>query len=324
MNLSIKDWMENYQIVIYFLVVIFATIVTFLLPNTPYFEYMITPALALMLFVTFLQVPILELKQAFKRVDFISALIFSNFIIIPIIVFFLIQFLPDNPLLKLGVLFVLLSPCIDYVITFSHLAKADSKILLASTPILLILQMILLPIYLTIFLDQKLVSYIEIAPFIEAFIFLILIPFSLAAILQRYSKRDKKKVDFINKLGFLAVPSTAFVLFVVVLAVFPKLSLAIDEVLYVIPIYVVFAILAPFLGFIVGSIFNLQVKEKIAISFSSSTRNSLVILPLALAIPNALPLVPAVIVSQTFVELIFEIIYIFIFLRIFKKYNLFN
>ncbi len=48
-------------------------------------------------------------------------------------------------MLRLGVLFVLLTPCIDYVVTFSHLGRADA---LASTPALLILQMMLLPVYL--------------------------------------------------------------------------------------------------------------------------------------------------------------------------------
>ncbi|XOT98248.1 arsenic resistance protein, partial [Alcaligenes pakistanensis] len=35
---------------------------------------------------------------------------------------------------------------------------------------------------------------------------------------------------------------------------------------------------------------------------SSATRNSLVVLPLALAIPGALPLLPAIILTQTLVE----------------------
>ena len=44
--------------------------------------------------------------------------------------------------------------------------------------------------------------------------------------------------------------------------------------------------------------------------FSSGTRNSLVILPLAMAIPGALPVVPAVIVTQTLVELVAMLVYV--------------
>jgi len=37
-----------------------------------------------------------------------------------------------------------LPPCIDYVITFAQLGRADARLLLASTPILLLVQMVLL------------------------------------------------------------------------------------------------------------------------------------------------------------------------------------
>ncbi|QKF60230.1 arsenic resistance protein [Aliarcobacter lanthieri] len=317
--IKLKDFMENYQIAIYFIIIAIAILITFIVPNTSNFESMINPALALMLFVTFLQVPISELSQAFRKTKFIFALLFSNFIIIPILVFILIQFLPDNPLLRLGVLFVLLTPCVDYVVTFSHLGKADSKLILASTPILLIIQMLLLPVYLSMFLGKEASNLVEITPFIEAFIFLILIPFVLATFFQIFSKKSifiEKLVDIFN---LLPVPSTAFVLFVVILTVIPQLSQAINDILFIIPIYIAFAIIAPIIGFNIGRLFIFEVKEKSAIAFSSATRNSLIILPLALAIPNALPLLPAVIVTQTFIELISSIIYIFIFKRLNKK-----
>ena len=316
---STKELLENQQIIIYFIAISISILITFFIPNTSCFETAINPALALMLFVTFLQVPISELTSAFKNIKFIFALLFSNFIIIPIIVFGLIQFLPDNPLLKLGVLFVLLTPCIDYVVTFSHLGKANAKLLLSSTPILLIVQMVLLPIYLNIFLGEEASLLVEISPFIEAFIFLILIPFSLATIFQIWSKKSNLGEKIVDVFNILPVPSTALVLFIVILAVVPRLSLAINDILYVIPIYVAFAILAPMIGLSVGKLFKLKKEEKVSIAFSSSTRNSLVILPLALAVPNALPLLPAVIVTQTFIELIAEIIYIRIFTKLDKK-----
>ncbi|MCG3716645.1 arsenic resistance protein, partial [Aliarcobacter butzleri] len=214
---------------------------------------------------------------------------------------------------------VLLTPCIDYVVTFSHLGKANAKLLLSSTPILLIVQMALLPIYLNIFLGKEASLLVEISPFIEAFIFLILIPFSLATIFQIWSKKSNLGEKIVDVFNILPVPSTALVLFIVILAVVPRLSLAINDILYVIPIYVTFAIFAPMIGLSVGKLFKLKKEEKVSIAFSSSTRNSLVILPLALAVPNALPLLPAVIVTQTFVELIAEIIYIRIFTKLDKK-----
>ena len=48
------------------------------------------------------------------------------------------------------------------------------------------------------------------------------------------------------------MPATALVLFVVIAAVVPQLGPATDVVLQVIPIYIAFAALAPFLGWLVG------------------------------------------------------------------------
>ena len=76
------------------------------------------------------------------------------------------------------------------------------------------------------------------------------------------------------------------------------------------PFYIAFAVIAPALGFLVGRIFGLGLPAKRAVAFSAATRNSLVILPLALTVPGALPVVPAVIVAQTLVELVAMLVYI--------------
>ena len=60
----------------------------------------------------------------------------------------------------------------------------------------------------------------------------------------------------------------------------------------------------------VAKLFKLEVSAVRAIAFSGSTRNSLVVLPLALAVPGAIPVLPAVIVAQTLVELVSELVYV--------------
>lgn len=92
-----------------------------------------------MLFVTFLQVPLADLGRAFLRVRFVAALLVFNFVAIPVLVFGLLQFVPAEPMVRLGVLMVLPAPCIDYVVTFAHIGRADARLLLASTPALLVL-----------------------------------------------------------------------------------------------------------------------------------------------------------------------------------------
>lgn len=144
---NIKELLEKQQIIIYFTAVLLAIITTWVI-YTSLLERFINPALALMLFVTFLQVPLVEMKKAVSKIRFFIALLIANFIIVPLFVMALVALTITNPMVKLGVLMVLLTPCIDYVITFSHLGRADAHLLMVATPTLLILQMILLPFYL--------------------------------------------------------------------------------------------------------------------------------------------------------------------------------
>ena len=307
---ALRDTLESKQIAIYFGAIALALLVALLVPGTTALESLVTPALAVMLYATFLQVPIAELRRAFGQTRFLSALLMANFVVIPLLVAALVQFLPADPMLRLGVLLVLLTPCIDYVITFSHLGRADTTQLLAATPILLVVQMLLLPVYLGLFLGGSAAELIEASPFIHAFVWLILTPLVLAGLTQMWSARSATGKRVTAALGLLPVPATAVVLFVVIAAVVPQLGSAADAALRVVPIYVAFAAIAPVAGWWVARLMKLPVPSKRAIAFSSATRNSLVVLPLALAVPGAIPLLPAVVVTQTLVELLSELIYV--------------
>ncbi|UVO10360.1 arsenic resistance protein [Pectobacterium polonicum] len=307
---ALKPLMETYQAAIYFFAVIAAVATAMVLPNTERLDVVINPALALMLFVTFLQVPLTTIGKSITQIRFIGALLVANFVVIPLLVAALLPFIPAEPLVKLGIILVLLAPCIDYVVTFAHLGRADAGRLLAATPILLILQMLALPVYLTLFLGHDAAELIAFSPFIDAFIWLIAVPLALAALLQWLAPRQRTMAVFSDALSYLPVPATALVLFIVVVAVIPQLRTTWAVVLLAVPFYLLFALLAPLLGWLTSRAFRLDSAGGRSVAFSASTRNSLVILPLALAIPGALPLLPAVIVSQTLVELLSELIYI--------------
>ena len=75
-------------------------------------------------------------------------------------------------------------------------------------------------------------------------------------------------------------------------------------------VYIAFAVIAPIAGLIVGKIFKLPAIGMRAVAFSAATRNSLVVLPLGLAVPGAVPVLPAIIVTQTLVELLSELVYV--------------
>lgn len=211
----------------------------------------------------------------------------------------------------IGVYLVLLTPCIDYVIVFTQLGKGDEKLIIASTPILFAIQMILLPLYLWLFIDAEVVKIIQIEPFLKAFLTLIIAPLLLAVVTQLWAKHSRRGKKLLHSTLWLPVPFMAFVLFVVVASQIGKVYSDIGIIVRVIPIYILFLLITPFVSRFLAYVFKLDKGAGRALIFSTGTRNSLVVLPLALALPDSwATLAAAAIVTQTIVELIGELIYI--------------
>lgn len=306
---SVRAALEARQVLIYFLAIASGALLGVTVSGSASLETAINPALAVMLFATFLQVPLAEIGAALRNVRFIGALTVTNFVVMPVVAAGLARLLPDDPMLHLAVLFVLLTPCIDYVITFTHLGRGNARLLLAMTPVLLVLQMLLLPVYLRLMLGNGVSRLVQAGPFLHAFLWLIVVPLILAGVIQALSRRTERGAH-LTVLNLLPVPATALVLFVVLASVMPQIGLAQSSALRAVPIYLAFAIIAPVVGWMVARCLRLEPISARAVSFSASYRNSLVILPLAFAVPGGVPILPAVILTQTIVELCFLPIYV--------------
>ncbi|MBE1237724.1 arsenic resistance protein [Phaeovibrio sulfidiphilus] len=308
--MSLAARLEKNQAAVYVLAIALGAATGLGLSGTGALQSAVSPAIAVMLFATFLQVPMTELGEAFRDIRFLGALLAANFVVIPLVVLSGFWLLPEDPLIRLGVALVLLSPCIDYVVAFAHLGQADSRRILAATPVLLLVQMLLLGPFLEVMPGVGARGLLDPAPFLHALVWLIGIPLLAAGACQTGRVRRAAGERVMAGLGLLPVPATAAVLFVVVASVMPDVDRAREAALAVVPFYAAFACVAPLAGWGVGRAFRLGDRATRAVAFSAATRNSLVVLPLALAIPGALPVVPAVIVTQTLVELLSELVYI--------------
>jgi len=305
-----RDLLEQRQIVLYFFAVLLGAAAALVMVGTASWDVVINPVLGLMLFVTFLQIPLTGLGQAFRRVRFLTALLVTNFVAVPALVALLLPFAPADGMIRLGILMVLLCPCIDWVVTFAQMGRADAALLLASTPVLLVVQMVMLPLWLRLFLDDDVSRLVQVGPFLHAFLWLIVIPLCLAWFVQFGAQRSSVVEWGASVLGLLPVPVTALVLFIVIAAMLPQLVHETSIALHVVPIYAAFVVFAPFLGWGISKLFRLEAPAGRALAFSGATRNSLVVLPLALAVSGAAPLLPAVIVTQTLVELASALLFI--------------
>lgn len=307
-----REQLEKNQVWLYAFVLIIAAGTGLLWPeSSESLDRMISFILAILLYGMFTQIPFFRLQEALANRKFIYALLVTNYIAVPILVWGLTRFLPTDPAILLGVLLVLLTPCIDYVIVFTHLGRGNEKLVLVSTPVLFVTQMLLLPIYLALFMGKTSAEIVSVGPFLEAFFGLIVVPLGLALLTQWWSRRKPHGERFLDATAWLPVPFMALTLFIVVASQISKLYTSFHFISHVIPVYVAYMAITPLIARIVSRIFRLDTGAGRALIFSAGTRNSLVVLPFALALPEPLNgVVSAVIVTQTIVELIGELLYI--------------
>ena len=114
-------------------------------------EPLVWPVIALLLFATFTQIPATALASAVRDRRFLVTSLIANFVVMPPIVWGLVSLTPDDPALRIGLLLVLLAPCTDWFISFTQLGGGDASRATASSPVLLIAQLLLLPLYLAAF-----------------------------------------------------------------------------------------------------------------------------------------------------------------------------
>lgn len=273
-------------------------------------EHTINPVLGLLLFATFLGIPLASLGTATRDLRFISTLLILNFAVVPVVVFALTRFVAGEQALLVGVLLVLLTPCIDYVIVFTGLAGGASDRLLAAAPVLMLVQMLLLPLYLMLFVGPGIASAIDPAPFVQALVGLILVPLALAALTQALARRAAPGRVLIAVMQALMVPLMMATLAVVVGSQIVGVRQELGALMAVVPLYAAFLIVMVPVGLLAARQARLDVPATRAVVFSGATRNSLVILPLALALPDPLALAALVVVTQTLVELIGMVLYV--------------
>ena len=215
---------------------------------SPILESLINPVLAVLLYVTFLEIPFVRIRRAFRNGRFMLAALGMNFLVVLVVVFGLTRFLPQDPVILVGVFMVLLTPCVDYVITFTNLSDGDAEQITATTPALMLIQLLLLPLYLWLFMDQQVAEFIEAGPFIEAFVVIIAIPLTLAWATELWAERSRRGARWQATMEWLPVPMMGATLFVVIASQLPRVQNSIDQIAAVVPVYIAFLVVMPLSG----------------------------------------------------------------------------
>lgn len=267
-------------------------------------EVAVWPTLGVLLFVTFLQVPLAHLPGAARDLRFVASVLVTNFAVLPVVVWALLPLAPGDPAVRLGVVLVLVVPCTDWFLTFSHLAGGDTRRALAVTPVLLAVQLLLVPFYVQAFVGESFAELTGVRTAVTVFVTLIALPLAAAWATQRLAERRLSTRQRLERLAWLPVPLVAFVVFLIAASQVSLVSDSAGLLGRLGLVFVAFLGAALVVGRVIGSLAGLDAPSTRSLIFSAGTRNSFVVLPLALALPEPWSTAAVVVVFQSLVELL--------------------
>ena len=240
--------------------------------------------LCLMLYGLFLEVPLKNLKKSFKNTGFTSASLIINFIWTPLFGYFIGNiFLRGNVDILIGFFMLILTPCTDWYLVFTKIAKGDLNLSLSLLPINLVLQIVLLPIYLLLFFSSY--NSLNYADLLYSIIIVIVIPFILARLTKAIvnNNHHQKLSGLFSKYQIVFLALAVFSIFN------SEGSLLFENLKSVLTIFI------PLIGFFcVNTLINLILYKKSNFSYEEYSSLTMTTLarnsPLALAIAiNSFP-----------------------------------
>lgn len=236
------DSLERWQVGIYLVAIIAGLVIGSAAPAPrPMFEALLWPTLVLLLYVTFIPVPLLKLRDAFGDRRFVAATLVGNFLLVPVLVFALLLWLPPDPALRLG---VPLMPCTAWFITFTQLGRGDLSRAIAVTPPNLVLQLLLLPVYLWLFGAAGIGELETLAPATLPGLAFVLLPLVLAAVCERWIEARPECAALRDALAWWPVPLLALVVLVIAAAQVAGVAAAVGALREAVPIFVAYLVLA--------------------------------------------------------------------------------
>lgn len=300
----VRELLERHQVAVWLAAIAVGAVVGGLVPGVAGPSgRAVTPVLAVLLWATFLELPLARLAAALVDRRFVVTLLVVDLVAAPAVALGLSRAVADDAALLVGVLLVLLAPCIDYVVVFTRITGGAAERLLAATPLLLVGQMLLLPGLLRLGAGPV-ARTIDVRPLAEAFVVLILAPLVVAALTRWAAARSRTAARLGSAASAAMVPVMALTLALVVASQVHHVGARAGDLVRAVPLFVAFALVMLVTGTLAARAARLSPAPARAVVLSGVTRNSLVVLPVALALPPALGLAPLVVVTQTLVELV--------------------
>lgn len=259
--------------------------------------------LMMLLYILFLSVDLQQIGRSFRNIRFTATAVSLNFVLTPILSFALgALFFSDSMDLRIGLMMLLVTPCTDWYLVFTGLSKGNVELGMSILPLNLVLQIVLLPVYLFMFLGNEV--RFDTASMVLDMVLVLIIPFTLSCLTKLTVGRRLPLDDALQRHGdnlqllFLCLAVT--VMFVSEggsLLENPGLLLKmfVPLILFFILLFTVSQAIGRLLGF--------QRGDSVALTFTSLARNSPLSLAIAIAAFPDQPLISLALVIGPLIEL---------------------
>lgn len=267
---------------------------------------LVLPLLLMMLVAVFVQLEVAQVREAGSARRVLLASLALNFLVTPALAWALgAGLLADQPDLRIGLLLLLVTPCTDWYLVFTALARGHGGIAAALLPVNLVLQLALLPVYVVLLGGRA--ATVDAATLVRAVLLVLLVPLAVALLLRWASGRAPG--GRVRDEVLLPVASRAVVplLCAAVAAMFASQARLVVEdlgraVSLLAPLLAFFVVL-PLLGVAVARALSLPADQRATLVMVTTARNS----PLALAVAVAAfpdrPLIAVALVLGPLLEL---------------------
>lgn len=282
------------------LVILVAVLLGLLLAQIPFVAVhaasLIIPFLMLMLYGLFLAMPLQGLKQGFLYKRFVTINLLVNFVWTPLLAFFLGHlFLSELQTLWIGFVMLMVTPCTDWYIIFTGIAKGNTVL-----PLNLLLQVVLLPVYLLLLFNET--GMLPIEELLESIILVIAVPFGFAQGTRYFLLHSKRQAMFEDRLLPFFESTQIIFLGLAIMAMFAsegKLLLGNVEAVYIMLIPLLLFFLFNFvLSRLASSWAGFSYADSASLVLTTMARNSPDSLAIAVAaFPDTPPIALALVVA---------------------------
>jgi ACR3 family arsenite efflux pump ArsB len=264
---------------------------------------LIGPLLVAMIFGVFLKIPLAAIGESFKNLKFALTSLGVNFIWIPILGFILSTiFLTDSPDLKIGYLMLLVTPCTDWYLIFTALARGNLPLSTSILPMNLIAQLLLLPVYLLAF--SGLTGSIRAETLLSSVFWTLVAPLAGSLLVKWLFKEPGKARAAFDRIFANGV---FLFLWLAILCMFASEArhlwgnLTQFKILF--PPVVLFFLINFFVGRLVGRLAKFSHEDSVSLSMTTLARNSPVALAVAVVAFPTRPFIALALVVGPLIEI---------------------